>query len=290
MFEIPETNLPPGFVDTVDDPPARPATPRPAATVILLRDGAEGLEVLLMRRHRSSGFVPGAWVFPGGRVDSADSGPALYERIRGLPSDPVPDSAFWSAALRELFEETGVLLARGDDGGRPGPISVGGANAGRADAGRAGRWVPDAGSDRRVEALRRRLMDGTATLLDVLDELDAVLDAEGVVHIAHWVTPVVEPRRYDTHFFAAALPAGRSARPDPREMTEAAWLGPREALARFEQGTLPMVFPTVKTLQTLQPYESVEHALPALRNVPVPRILPRLVRTEGGVAIVVDEP
>ena len=87
----------------------------------------------------------------------------------------------------------------------------------------------------------------------------------------------------------ATLPDGRVARPDPREMTEAAWLSPAEALARFERGQLPMVFPTVKTLGTLRAFESVEHALASLRDRPVPRILPRLVRTATGVAIVVDE-
>lgn len=266
MFEIPESRLPEGFAETVSDPPARPATPRPAATLVLLRDGADGPEALLMRRQRSSGFVPGAWVFPGGRVDPSDSGPALYERIEGLPTDPVPDSSFWTAALREVFEETGVLLARDGEG----------------------EWVPDA-SDRRVERLRRGLMEETTTLADLLEDLDAALDVSGMVHIAHWVTPVVEPRRYDTHFFAAALPPGRSARPDPREMTEAAWLAPKQALARFEQGELPMVFPTVKTLQSLSGCDSVEHVLDAFREREVPRTLPRLVRTEGGVAIVVDD-
>jgi recombination protein RecT len=267
MFEIPEDRLPPGFVDSIMETPTHPAVPRPAATTVLLRGGAGALEVLLMRRHRSSGFVPGAWVFPGGRVDPADSGPALYERIRGLPTPPVPDAAYWTAALRELFEETGVLLARTSDG----------------------EWVDDAASDRRVRALRQSLMAGSATLLDAIESLDARLDAQETVHAAHWITPVVERRRYDTHFFAAALPAGRTTSLDAREMTEAAWLTPADALARFEQGTLPMVFPTVKTLESLRGYGSVEHALDALRHRPVRPILPRLVRTAGGVAIVVDE-
>lgn len=267
MFEIPAERLPPGFAETVEDPPARPVAPRPAATTVLLRDGEPGLEALLMRRHRGSGFVPGAWVFPGGRVDAADSGPALYERIDGLPSDPEPDSAFWTAALRELFEETGVLLAR--------------------DAG--GEWAPDAVSDRRLDRLRHSLLADEASLLDVLEELDLTLVANGVVHIAHWVTPVVEPRRYDTHFFAVALPPGRTIRADPREMTEAEWFVPTAALARFEAGTLPMVFPTVRTLEALRDFDSVEHALGSLRDRPVPRILPRLVRTPTGVAIVVDQ-
>lgn len=267
MFEIPEDRLPPGFADSVVEPPARPATPRPAATIALLRDRARSVEVLLMRRHRSSGFVPGAWVFPGGTVDPADSGPALYERIRGLSSAPRPEADFWVAAMRELFEETGVLLARDAEG----------------------KWVPDASSNRRVDALRRSLMDGSAALMDVLEQVDAPLDTAGVIHLAHWVTPVVEPRRYDTHFFAAGLPDDRVAAPDPREMTEAAWLTPGEALARFERGELPMVFPTVRTLEALRDFDSVEHALTSLRHRKVPRILPRLVRTESGVAIVIDD-
>ena len=265
MFEIPEDRLPPGFADTVEREPDEPVTPLPAATVILARDATPGVEVLLMRRHRSSGFVPGAWVFPGGRVDAADSGPALYERIEGIPGGG-PESAFWTAAIREVFEETGVLLARTPDGD----------------------WAGDATSDRRLEALRRQLMDDAITMLDVMDEAGVELDASGLVHMAHWITPVVEPRRYDTHFFLAALPDGRVARPDPREMTEAAWLRPAEALRRFEAGELPMVFPTVKTLESLRPYGSVEHALGAVRHARVRPILPRLVRTDTGVGIVVD--
>jgi 8-oxo-dGTP pyrophosphatase MutT (NUDIX family) len=267
MFEIPEDRLPPGFVETVVDPPERPAAARPAATIVLMRDGAEGAEVLLMRRHARSGFVPGAWVFPGGRVDPADSAPPLYERIRGLPSDPVPEASFWTAALRELFEETGVLLARDGEGC----------------------WAPDASSDRAIEASRRALMDDEVSLMDVLEKHRLTLDAGDVVHLAHWVTPVVEPRRYDTHFFAATLPEGRAARHDPREMTDTAWIRPGDALDRFRHGDLPMVFPTVRTLERLDEYPTTEDALSDLRGGDVPRILPRLVRTENGVAIVVDD-
>lgn len=266
MFEIPEDHLPPGFADTVDQPPAQPAPPRPAATVVLLRSGTAGVEVLLMRRHSRSRFVPGAWVFPGGKVDAADSAPPLYQRIRGLPSQPVPESAFWTAALRELFEETGVLMARGA----------------------SDEWARDATSQRAVEAQRRALMEDQVTLMDVLDELDLTLDARGMVHIAHWVTPVVERRRYDTHFFATALPHDRTAAPDPREMSEAAWIAPRAALERFERGELPMVFPTVRTLETLREFRTAEDVLASFRGRTVTRILPRLIRTDTGVAIVTD--
>lgn len=266
MFEIPAERLPPGFADTVDDPPAEPVEPRPAATVVLLRDGADGPETLLMRRHRASGFVPGAWVFPGGRVDPADGEPALRDRCRGLDPEPVPDAAFWMAAFREAFEETGVLLARTDGGA----------------------WAADAGSDPEVEAVRRALMADEVTLGDVIDRLGVTLDARPMVHAAHWVTPVVEARRYDTHFFAAVIPDGREARPDPREMTEAAWLTPVAALDRFQAGALRMVFPTVKTLEALADHRSADEVVEALRARTVERILPRLVRTDAGVGIVMD--
>lgn len=265
MFEIPEASLPPGFADTVADPPAEPAEARPAATVVLLRDGRDGPEALLMRRHRRSGFVPGAWVFPGGRVDPADGERRLLERCRGLGPEPAPP--FWLAAVREAFEETGVLLARSDDGG----------------------WVPDAVTDPAVEAIRRSLMDDEATLSDVVARLDVELDARPLVHAAHWVTPVVEPRRYDTHFFVAAIPEGRTPRPDPREMVDATWLTPAAALERFEAGSLPMVFPTVKTLASLTEFTDTPAVVDGLRDRPVERILPRLVRTPDGVGIVIDD-
>jgi 8-oxo-dGTP pyrophosphatase MutT (NUDIX family) len=267
MFEIPAERLPPGFTDTLENPPDPPVTPLPAATTVLLRDGRQGPEALLMQRHRRSGFVPGAWVFPGGRVDEGDHDPVLAERTRGLPPEPEPPAAFWMAAIRELFEETGVVLGRSAD-----------------------EWADDATGSPEIATLRDRLLDEACTLPEVVRQLDVVLDASRMTHVAHWVTPVVEPRRYDTHFFAVALPPGRRATADAREMTEAVWLDPGSALDRFERGELPMVFPTVKTLAMLRDYPSVDAILTAGRERPVRRILPRLVRTDIGVAIVVDEP
>ncbi|HKJ93945.1 MAG TPA: hypothetical protein VJ957_12320 [Longimicrobiales bacterium] len=267
MFEIPLDQLPPGFADSVEREPERPAVPEPAATVVLLRDGAAGPEALLLRRQRTAGFVPGAWVFPGGRVDAADSAPELLRRVAGLPRVLVPGIPFWTAAIREVFEETGVLLAR-DGAGDP---------------------VPAAGVNGGLERWREALMGGAATLADVLADTGYTADASEVVPIAHWITPVVERRRYDTRFFAAPLPEGASARADAREMTDLAWLTPRQALRRFEAGTLPMVFPTVRTLESLDGFDRVANLLDAFRDRDVPTVLPRLIRTEGGVAIVVDD-
>jgi len=232
-----------------------------------MRDGAAGPEALLLRRHRSSGFVPGAWVFPGGRVDAADSDPEVIRRLAGLPRVIVPGPPFWAAAIREVFEETGVLLAR-DEAGAP---------------------VPDASSDAALERWREALMAEKATLADVLVRTGYTGDARNVVPIAHWITPVVERRRYDTRFFLAPLPEGATARADAREMTDLVWLAPAEALRRFEAGALPMVFPTVRTLESLDGYGSVAEAADAFRGRDVAPVLPRLVRTESGVAIVIDD-
>lgn len=267
MFEIPLDRLPPGFAESVERKPDRPVAPEPAATVVLMRDGAAGPEALLLRRQRSSGFVPGAWVFPGGRVDAADSAPELLRRVVGLPEVLVPGPPFWTAAIREVFEETGVLLAR-DASGEP---------------------APDAGSDAGLERWREALMGAEATLADVLAGTGYTGDASGIVPIAHWITPVVERRRYDTRFFLAPLPTGSTAQADAREMTDLAWLTPAEALRRFEVGALPMVFPTVRTLESLDGFDSVAETADAFRDRDVPTVLPRLVRTAGGVAIVVDD-
>lgn len=264
-FVIPAERLPPGFAQQVEQPVQHAVEPKPAATVVLLRDAAQGMEVLLLKRHRSSGFVPGAYVFPGGRTDAADGDPELMQHALHFRETSVP-SFFWFAAVREAFEETGVLLAR--------------------DAREA--WVPDTHSSEAMQQMRLRLLDDGATLLDVLRACDCRIDFSDVVYFAHWITPLAEPRRYDTRFFAAGVPPGRTVQADAREMTDALWLTPAQALARFAEGTLPMVFPTVKTLEQLAEFTNTAHALQQLAARDVEPIMPRLVRTATGVGIVID--
>jgi 8-oxo-dGTP pyrophosphatase MutT (NUDIX family) len=260
MYEIPRERLPPGFAERLGEPVADPAETRPAATVVLARDAAAGLEVLLLRRARSSGFVPGAYVFPGGRVDEQDADPRLRRRLAGLdPAAAGPEPRYIVAAVREAFEETGLLLADAE---------------------------PDAVA---LHGWRTRLLSGDADFATVLDALGARIAAGRMAYMAHWITPEAEPRRYDTRFFLAAVPPGSRAEPDPREMTDARWLTPAAALDRFQAGTLPMVFPTVKTLQTLAAFTDTAGALAALRRRTVAPVLPRLVRTARGVGIVVEE-
>lgn len=278
---IPAERLPPGFAERVDSPPEPPAPALPAATAVLMRDAEPGIEVLLLRRSRTTGFVPGAYVFPGGRVDDADAEPALTALADGLPtmagpgvatSDSVPGRAYWIAAAREVLEETGILLAaRTESTAGDGRRATGG---GRRD-------------DPSLDEWRDRLLEHRVTMLDVLRALHARLDLGEMVYCGHWITPVAERRRYDTRFFLASVPADSVVRLDPREMTDALWLMPAEALDRFADGALPMVFPTVKTLESLASFSSVRQALEAFRRRRIEPVLPRLVRTAEGVGIVV---
>ena len=260
--EIPHDRLPEGFARRVR-PPENPATPRPAATVVLMRPVSRnrgGLEVLLLRRIRSAGFVPGAWVFPGGRVDDGDADPRLVSQL----DDPggAPASAL-VAAIREAFEETGILLAR--------------------DA--RGDHAPPAASDPDVDRLRIDLLEGALSFLEILDHGPWRMDPDAVGYIAHWITPEAEPRRYDTRFFAAAVAAGTPERIHDAELTHSAWLTPAEALHRHADGELPMIFPTIKTLEALRPFESPAEVLEYHRGREIPAILPTLVHTPTGVGV-----
>jgi 8-oxo-dGTP pyrophosphatase MutT (NUDIX family) len=277
-FSIPNERLPPGFLESLERAPAQIAVARPAATIVLLREGDTGLEVLLLERQKTAGFVPGAWVFPGGRVDSDDAGAELLARLGGITpaqasrrlelaehADP-PAIAFYVAAIREAFEETGILVAR-DAEGRPARGAV---------------------HDAEVERLREGLLQNEDLFPAVLDRLDVRMDCASVEYVAHWITPVVEPRRYDTRFFAGAVPPGVDAVPNEREMTRALWATPAEALRRNLAGELPMVFPTIRTLQSLVGFATPRDALAAFREREISTILPRLVRTSTGVGLEVD--
>lgn len=259
---IPLHRLPPGFAEALEREPADAAPPRPAATAVLVRDGADGPELLLLKRHRSAGFVPGAWVFPGGRVDDEDADPALVELLGAEPRGPAP--AYWMAVVREVFEETGVLLARTADGA----------------------VCRDSTASESLARWRIELLEGSASLLDVLRAEGLSPDITRTVYCSHWITPVAEPKRYDTRFFLAELPAGCAATIDEREMSGVVWATAAEALERFRTGRLAMVFPTVKTIQMLEPFRSVDEMLAAFRGAEVPAVLPRLVRTKDGVGIV----
>lgn len=276
---LPFDRLPPGFAETLENPPDVPVKARPAATIVLMREGEEGLETLLLRRVRTSGFVPGAYVFPGGRVDADDAGPELLERTRGLTTESAarrlglpldadpPAAAYVIAAIREAFEETGLLVGRRSDGAPVAP----------------------AAHDAEVARQRDRILVDEDLFADVLDTLDAHLDGSAVEYVAHWITPEVEPRRYDTRFFAASVEGEAPVSVHAAEMTDFVWIRPAAALDASRAGTMPMVFPTLKTLEGLASFDRPESALAAYRERTIPTILPRLVKTPTGVGLEIPE-
>ncbi len=275
---IPFDRLPPGFAETVGQIPDQPVATRPAATIMLLRNSPTGMETLMLRRTRQSGFVPGAWVFAGGRVDAGDgeddaaarmeglTGAAATERLQLESVSEPPAIAYYVAALREAFEETGILVAE------------------RAD----GSAVPSAVEDPEVGQVRDRLLGDEIDFGETLDLLEAHIDATRIEYVAHWITPVQEPRRYDTRFFAAKVDAAREFALSPSEMSEGRWLTPEEALELHAAGDLPMVFPTIRTLEDFCGFATVDDALEAFGAKPVPTILPRLVVTPTGIGLEVD--
>jgi 8-oxo-dGTP pyrophosphatase MutT (NUDIX family) len=267
-FLIPADQLPAGFAERVDEPGFAPAEPRPAATVVLLREAPEGPEALLLRRPRRSAFAAGAWVFPGGVVDAADADPLLAEHNRGPAPEawarrlglPGPAEAFGFvvAALREAWEETGILLMEAE-GEAPG--------------------------EGRLRRARIDLLSGVLSLPELVRRERLRLETEDLLYIAHWITPEAEPRRYDTRFFLARLPAGAECELHGDELKEFRWMRPADAVRAYRAGELILLPPTVHTLDRLTGFASVDDLWERLRDAPVPCFLPRMRRDPGGVML-----
>jgi glyoxylase-like metal-dependent hydrolase (beta-lactamase superfamily II)/8-oxo-dGTP pyrophosphatase MutT (NUDIX family) len=215
-----------------------PVATRPAATILLLRDSAAGLEVLMTRRSATASFAPGAYVFPGGTLDAADRSDAAVAAARARPDQDDAHRHFAAAALREAFEELGVLLAyrRGTDD----PV------------------------DPALAASMDRSHDGDLYAQLQRAELELAIDRTG--WLSHWITDRDLPKRFDVRFFVAPMPAGQHAVADGAEQFEPVWVNPADALQRHEQGRFSMIFPTIRTLRQLQRFASVEQVLEACRT------------------------
>ena len=209
-------------------PQRQPAPTRPAATVLLLRDGPDGIEVLMTRRSLNASFAPGAYVFPGGGIDAQDAAAHAQATRRPTQSDTHLTQAI--AAIRESFEELGVLLAHHTDG----------APATAADIAALDRHAPFA-----AQCVARGL----------------TLAAADVYVLAHWITDRDLPRRFDVPFLVARMPEGQTPVADDAEQFEPVWVRPQDALARHEAGQFFIIFPTIRTLQRLQHYPDVQTLL-----------------------------
>ncbi len=248
-----------------------PATPKDAATVMILRDGDGGgePEVYLLRRKASMAFAAGAYVFPGGSVDPRDSdrmiawaGPGPGEWAKLLRSDEQTAQGLVCAAVRETFEESGVLLA--------GPS--------------AGTVVDDT---RGWEAERLALIDHSLSLAEFLSRRGLVLRSDLLRPWAHWITPEVEARRFDTRFFVAALPPGQRTRDVGGEADQVAWMRPSEALACAERGEITLMPPTRRTLTELTAYSGVAPVLAEKRTIVT--VTPRVVEVAGELRLITGE-
>lgn len=237
-----------------------PVPARDAATVVILRDGPE---VYLLRRKTSMAFAAGAYVFPGGSVDPRDTdhavawaGPSPREWGEVFGADESTARGLVCAAVRETFEESGVLLAG------PGPDSV----------------VEDTTGDD-WEADRLALIDRSLAFADFLAKRGLVLRSDLLKPWAHWITPEIEHRRFDTRFFAAVLPPGQRTRDVGGEADQVAWKRPAEAIELAHKGEIFLMPPTYQTLSELAAFDSVAAALAVHREIVT--ILPKAVEIEG---------
>ncbi|HEY2815174.1 MAG TPA: hypothetical protein VGJ03_17040 [Acidimicrobiales bacterium] len=218
---------------------------REAATVAVVRDGLEGLEVFMLQRTRAAVFSPGAHVFPGGAVDAADRLPELEPWCDGL--DDATASAtlgvdggglgYYVAAVRECFEEAGLLLGRRD-----------------------GALVVDAGN---FETHRDSLNAGNSTMLDVCITESLTIAVDLLRPFGHWITPMGPPRRFDTRFFVAPAPPGQDPSHDGWETTEGLWARPVDVLTAADRSEVDLIEPTRHTLQALTAYALVADAVVA---------------------------
>jgi 8-oxo-dGTP pyrophosphatase MutT (NUDIX family) len=255
--------------DNSAESPTAPVTPRLASTTLLLRDGAakSEIEVFMMVRHHQIEFNSGALVFPGGSVDKGDkeivANAELYSGGEGLDASAL---GFRVAAIRETFEESGILLARQQ----------------------GSRALIEARRAAEIEAKYRALLcEGKTSFLHILAENRLWLAFDELIPYAHWITPEGMPKRFDTWFFLAAAPPDQLGAHDGRESTDSIWVSPREALAGGESGRFKLPFPTTRNLIKLGKQASVAGALDDAHGKPIVTVMPVMTRHNGGRQLVI---
>lgn len=235
------------------------SAPQPAhlsATVVLARDGADGLEVLMITRNRQVDFAAGALVFPGGKASAADFDPAWQARAPGPFAEE--ERAARIAGLREVFEEVGLLLAcKGDTAAPPAACAP-------------------------VVARRAAIAPDDSAFGPALEAAGLNLDIEALAPFAHWVTPKGMPKRFDTFFYAARAPEGQQAACDGAEAADAVWVRPAEALAQARAGARTIIFPTRLNLEWVAQHRDVDALLAAARARRIVRVEPEVVQEAEG--------
>jgi 8-oxo-dGTP pyrophosphatase MutT (NUDIX family) len=248
---------------------------RDAATVMVVRDAAHAgcaIEVLMLRRRTGASFAGGAHVFPGGAVDPSDKDPATGSFSEGRGDQELSDLlavdsgglAYFVAAIRECFEEAGLLFAE-DSGGMVSFL--------------------DPAARQRYERYRCELNAGTTTLAEICRSEALMLAVDRLRYVSHWITPLGSPRRFDTRFFVGIAPEEQAASHDGAEVVESEWVVPAEALDRHRAGALDLLFPTVKHLEFLARFRTAEE-LWSSPPAEIPAIEPRITADGPAVRII----
>ena len=234
----------------------KPSKPLASATILLLRDGASGLEVFMVKRHHQIDFASGALVFPGGKLDPHDNDPALRSHADGAESLDDLRLSLAACAIREGFEESGILLAR-----KPGTSTY-----------------IDAATSSALSPWRPKLNNSEVGLTEFLTRESLRLACDALVPFAHWVTPTFMPKRFDTYFYLAATPPGQLGRHDGSESVDSVWVNPNEAIG---DKRWTIIFPTKMNLLKLGKAKSVADAVAAARSQPVVTVEPTVVTRDG---------
>jgi 8-oxo-dGTP pyrophosphatase MutT (NUDIX family) len=231
-----------------------------AATLLLLRDGDAGLEVLMITRHAETAFAGGAAVFPGGRLDAEDSAPTLLRHCRTVPGIDTAQLALRVCAIRETFEEVGLLLAR-----------------------RAGsEQLLDGGAVEKLQTALLARLGHPPDFTELVIEGGLELATELLVPFAHWITPAIRPRRYDAYFFLAPAPDRQEARHDGHEAVDSIWVAPAKAAADGAAQRIKMIFATRFNLEKLARSTTREAAFAAARIDTIVTVCPVYRETPQG--------
>ena len=254
------------------------ATPKKAATVILLRENEpQGFDVFLLKRHEKSSFMGGNFVYPGGRVDRDDGSLEICsvsrgmtfeeaQKILGRPLSPDESFAHWIAAIRELFEEAGVLLAYDQRGNL---------------------FQPRNRDDReKFLQYRKLLQEGKSNICKMAQKENLLFALDQLHYHAHWITPEARPERFDTRFFLTCYPLGQEASHDQKETTAGIWITPKKALEENLKGDVILSPPTLKTLEDLSRFKTIEDIFHSLKRDDIRPILPILTRISDTILII----
>jgi 8-oxo-dGTP pyrophosphatase MutT (NUDIX family) len=237
--------------------------PRQAATIIVLKDGDNGLSCCMLQRNLNSDFVGGAYVFPGGAVDAIDK--ELYGICDGVSDEEASlrlgvekdGLSFYIAAIRECFEEAGIFIGQTKN-----PEELG--------------------------EYRKKLNDKSLNFAELCERLSARLLTNRLTYLSHWITPIGPPRRYSTRFFITAVDRDQTAAHDETETVNAVWINPADAIKKADKGEFPIIFPTRKHLELLSSFKTIEDMIAYAKSLKdIPTTMPKIVEKNGELDVLI---